>query len=48
MNQVEDRPSVLDDKVEELDQTSKEYEKEGKSTNSNIQEVWNTTKGQNL
>lgn len=48
MNQVENRLSVLDDKVEELDQTSKEYEKERKSTKSNIQEVWNTTKGQNL
>lgn len=32
MNQVEDRLSVLDDKVEELDQTNKEYEKEQKKS----------------
>jgi DNA repair ATPase RecN len=47
-DQVENGGSVMEDKVEELDQTVKEHEKMLRKYEWNMQDIWNTIERPNL
>jgi DNA repair ATPase RecN len=48
VDQVENGGSVMEDKVEELDQTLKEHEKMLRKYEWNMQDIWNTIERPNL
>jgi hypothetical protein len=48
VDQVENGGSVMEDKVEELDQTVKEHEKMLRKYEWNMQDIWNTIERPNL
>jgi uncharacterized coiled-coil protein SlyX len=48
MEQVENRVSETEDKVEELDQTVKDHEKMLRKYEGNMQAIWNSMKRPNL
>jgi uncharacterized coiled-coil protein SlyX len=48
MEQVENRVSETEDKIEELDQTVKDHEKMLRKYEGNMQAIWNSMKRPNL
>jgi hypothetical protein len=48
VEQVENRVSEMEDKVEKLDQTVKDHERMLRKYEWNIQDIWNTMKKPNL